>query len=73
MAADGLVVGEPAHSIDQTELTRVIEAASSLDAVARRPWPERDRALVAVFCGAGLRIGEVIAMRVGDLEATDRY
>jgi integrase/recombinase XerC len=38
----------------------------------RDPWPERNSALFAVFAGAGVRIGEAIAMRVGSVEAADR-
>jgi len=54
------------------ELRRVIEAASSPDIRGRDPWPERDRALVAVFAAAGVRIGEIISLRVNDVEARDR-
>lgn len=59
-------------ALEMTELEGVIGAASTADDAARRPWVERDRALVAVFAGAGLRIGEVITLRVGDLEAAER-
>lgn len=58
--------------LELVELERVVEAAGAPDPRGRHPWPERDRALVAVFAGAGVRIGEVIAMRVGDVEARDR-
>jgi hypothetical protein len=34
----------------------VIEAASSSDPRGHDPWPERDRTLVAVFAGAGVRM-----------------
>jgi integrase len=58
--------------LELVELARVIEAASSADPRGRDPWPERDRALVAVFVGAGVRIGEAIALRVNDVEGRDR-
>ncbi|HEX2273667.1 MAG TPA: tyrosine-type recombinase/integrase [Acidimicrobiales bacterium] len=58
--------------LELVELARVIEAAATPDPRARHPWPERDRALVAVFTGAGVRIGEAIALRVDDVEARDR-
>ena len=59
-------------ALELVELGRVIEAASSADPRRRDPWPERDRALVAVFAGAGVRIGETISLRVNDVEARDR-
>jgi integrase len=58
--------------LELVELARVIEAAAAPDPRARNPWPERDRALVAVFTGAGVRLGEAIALRVDDVEARDR-
>ncbi len=59
-------------ALELVELGRVVEAASSPDPRGRDPWPERDRALVAVFAGAGVRIGEAIGLRVNDVEARDR-
>ncbi len=59
-------------ALELVELGRVIDAASSADPRGRDPWPERDRALMGVFAGAGVRIGEVIALRVNDVEARDR-
>jgi integrase/recombinase XerD len=53
-------------------LVRVIEAARAADPRGRDPWPERDLALVAVFAGAGVRMGEAIELRVNDAEALDR-
>ena len=61
-----------AKALELVELGRVIEAASTPNPRGRDPWPERDRALVAVFAGAGVRIGEVISLRVNDVEARDR-
>jgi site-specific recombinase XerD len=58
--------------LELVELARVIEAAATPDRRARHPWPERDGALVAVFTGAGVRLGEAIALRVDDVEARDR-
>ena len=42
------------------------------DPRARHPWPERDLAVLAALCGAGLRSAEVISMTVAAVEATDR-
>ena len=47
-------------------------AAGSSDPRARDPWPERDAALFAVFAGAGVRIGEAIAMTMSTVEAAER-
>ncbi|HSH23786.1 MAG TPA: tyrosine-type recombinase/integrase [Acidimicrobiales bacterium] len=58
--------------LELAELERVVAAAASPDTRARHPWPERDLALLAALAGAGLRSGEVIAMAVGAVEATDR-
>lgn len=57
--------------LELVELERVIEAASTADPRGRDPWPERDGALVAVFTGAGVRLGEAIELRVCDVEARD--
>ncbi len=58
--------------LEMEELGRLVAAAITTDARARSPWPVRDSALVAVFVGAGVRIGEAMAMRVNDIEARDR-
>ena len=49
-----------------SELDRIVATVSSPDSGARRPWPARDRALVAVLAGAGLRAAEVCGLAVGD-------
>ena len=59
-------------ALEYAELERIAVAAASPDPRARDPWPERDSALFAVFAGAGLRIGEAIALPVGAIEAADR-
>jgi site-specific recombinase XerD len=59
-------------ALEFEELERIAAAASSADPRAREPWPERDAALFAVFAGAGVRIGEAIAMTVGSVEAAER-
>jgi hypothetical protein len=42
----------------------LVAAASAGAATGRGSWPERHHGLDAVFAGVGLRIGEVIALRV---------
>lgn len=59
-------------ALELVELERVIRAAATLDPRARGAWVERDVALVSVFTGAGVRVGEAITMTVGSVEAADR-
>jgi integrase/recombinase XerC len=49
------------------QLGEVLTAASIKDPAARRPWPERDRALVAVLAGAGVRASELCGADITDL------
>jgi site-specific recombinase XerD len=49
-----------------SELDRIVATVSAPDPGARRPWPVRDRALVAVLAGAGLRAAELCGLQVGD-------
>jgi site-specific recombinase XerD len=53
--------------IGEDDLVRVVMAAQTPADTARNPWPELERALCAVFVGAGVRVSEAISMRVGDL------
>ena len=54
-------------ALADAQLGAVLAAASTPDPAARRPWPERDRALVAVLAGAGLRASELCGADVSDL------
>jgi site-specific recombinase XerD len=76
----GLLLADPTVEIDRPaqprrlpvaltddELGAVLAAATSLDLAARLPWPERDRALVAVLAGAGLRASELCGVNLADL------
>jgi integrase/recombinase XerC/integrase/recombinase XerD len=49
-----------------SELDRIVAAVSTSDGRARRQWPARDRALVAVLAAAGLRATELCTLEVGD-------
>ena len=53
--------------ISETDLERVIRAAQSPSPRARNPWPELERALCALFVGAGVRVSEAMSLRVGDV------
>ena len=56
-------------ALPDAQLGAVLAAASTPDPAARRPWPERDRALVAVLAGAGLRASELCGADLTDLTA----
>lgn len=53
--------------ISADDLVRVVQAAQQPSERARRPWPELEQTLCALFVGAGLRVSEVIGIRVGDV------
>lgn len=53
------------------ELEAIVRTVSQADPTARFPWPARDRALVAVLAGAGLRASECVGARVADLVKDD--
>ena len=46
---------------------RLLTAVSRDDGRQRDPWPERDLAVVALALCAGLRLSELLALRVGSL------
>jgi site-specific recombinase XerD len=50
-----------------TELEAIVRTVSEPDPGARPPRPRRDRALVAILAGAGLRASEVAGLRVADV------
>jgi site-specific recombinase XerD len=54
-----------------SELDAIVQTVSQADTAARFPWPARDRALVAVLAGAGLRASECVGLRVSDLVRDD--
>ena len=53
--------------IAEEDLLRLIGAAQRPDPQARNPWPELEQAVCAVFVGAGLRVSEVVDLKVGNL------
>jgi len=46
---------------------RLLDAVSRADERQRDPWPERDLAVLALALCAGLRLSELLALRVGDV------
>lgn len=78
LAADptlGLESPRPAEQLPvaflSSELEAIVAVASTTDEQARFPWPERDRALVAVLAGAGLRASECCGLLIADLLRDD--
>ncbi|MFP3913336.1 MAG: tyrosine-type recombinase/integrase [Actinomycetota bacterium] len=53
--------------LSEEDLGRVVQAAQAPAPRARRPWAELEQVLCALFVGAGLRVSEVINVRVGDV------
>ena len=54
-----------------SELEAIVRTVSHEDLNARLPWPMRDRALVAILAGAGLRASECINLKIADLIRED--
>lgn len=67
----GLEAPRPAEQIPvaflSSELEAIVAVASTTDEQARFPWPERDRALVAILAGAGLRASECCGLMIADI------
>ena len=53
--------------ISEDDLVRIVVAAQTPSRRSRRPWPELEQVLCALFVGAGLRVSEAIGLRVGDV------
>jgi len=53
--------------ISEDDLAKIITAAQTPSPTARDPWPELEQALCAMFVGAGVRVGEAVALRAGDI------
>lgn len=53
--------------LSEDDLARVVKAAQSPAERAHHPWAELEQVLCALFVGAGLRVSEVINVRVGDV------
>ncbi|MDQ4149064.1 MAG: tyrosine-type recombinase/integrase [Actinomycetota bacterium] len=53
------------------ELEAIVRTVSQPDPSARFPWPKRDRAIVAILAGAGLRASECVALKVQHLVRED--
>jgi site-specific recombinase XerD len=51
------------------QLAAILDAASTPDPAARRPWPARDRALVVTLAGTGVRASELCGLAFADLRS----
>jgi site-specific recombinase XerD len=85
LVADATVAGNPMSAVDKprTPLPTprplrgedtpelLLEAVAHDDARQRDPWPERDLAVLALALCAGLRLSELLALRVGSLAGRD--
>ncbi|MGC4807805.1 tyrosine-type recombinase/integrase [Micromonospora sp. DT233] len=81
LVAEGVVAGNPMPAVDRPRAPlpqpkplrgedtpeRLLTAVSRDDGRQRDPWPERDLAVVALALCAGLRLSELLALRVGSL------
>ncbi|ROT29547.1 tyrosine-type recombinase/integrase [Micromonospora sp. HM5-17] len=81
LVADGVVAGNPMSAVDKPVVPtpppkplrgertpeELLEAVSRVDRRQRDPWPERDLAVLALGLCAGLRLSELLALRVGSL------
>lgn len=58
-------------ALTDEQLGRIVEAASTPHQGTRGQWVLLDRALIALFAGAGPRTSEVVGLRVGDVVRDD--
>ncbi|GAB1691784.1 tyrosine-type recombinase/integrase [Krasilnikovia sp. M28-CT-15] len=81
LVADGIAVGNPMPAVDRPRLVapspkplrgedtpeRLLDAVRRPDARQRDPWPQRDVAVLGLALCAGLRLSELLGLRVGSL------
>lgn len=85
LVAEGTVAGNPMPAVGRPRAAQplpkplrgeqtpevLLAAAAHRDDRQRDPWPERDLAVVALALCAGLRLGELLALRVGSITGRD--
>lgn len=81
LVADGVVAGNPMPAVGRPRAPlplpkplrgeetpeRLLAAVARADPRQRHPWPERDLTVVALALCAGLRLAELLALRVGSV------
>ena len=81
LVTDGVLAGNPMSAVDKPRVAapspkplrgedtpeRLLEAINRVDERVRDPWPERDLVVLALALCAGLRLSELLALRVGSL------
>ncbi|MGW0435853.1 tyrosine-type recombinase/integrase [Micromonospora sp. NPDC003197] len=81
LVADGIVPGNPMPAVGKPKVAtplpkplrgedtpeQLLTAVSRDDQRQRHPWPERDLAVLALALCAGLRLSELLSLRVGSL------
>ena len=81
LVTEQIVAGNPMSAVDKPRMQghspkplrgedtpeRLLAAVSRVDDRQRDPWPERDLVVVALALCAGLRLSELLALRVGSL------
>jgi site-specific recombinase XerD len=81
LVTEQIVAGNPMSAVDKPRLPahspkplrgedtpeQLLSAVNSADERQRDPWPERDVAVLALALCAGLRLSELLALRVGSV------
>lgn len=81
LVAEGVVAGNPMSAVDKPTVPppppkplrgeqtpeQLLSAVAREDPRQRHPWPERDLTVLALALCAGLRLAELLALRVGSL------
>ncbi|GAA0527882.1 tyrosine-type recombinase/integrase [Paractinoplanes ferrugineus] len=85
LVTEQVVPGNPMSAVDKPKLPphspkplrgedtpeQLLSAVSQSDERQRDPWPERDLAVLALALCAGLRLSELLALRIGDVLGRD--
>jgi integrase/recombinase XerC len=85
LVTEQVVAGNPMPAVDKPRLPghspkplrgddtpeQLLDAVSRVDERQRDPWPERDLAVLALALCAGLRLSELLALRIGSILGRD--
>jgi site-specific recombinase XerD len=59
------------HAFTEQDTARLLAVLREGNVPGRSPWPKRDYAIVATLVVSGLRAGELLALRMGDIEGRE--